>query len=203
MTSNSSQVRELAAGAPPRTRRAVLAGGALAAGGAVLVVAPELAGSASAAQDARILNFVLLLEEVEAAFYAEARSRGRLRGELAQFVEVVGGHEQQHVAFLRKALGGKARAKPKLDFADATSNERRFVASSIALEDNGVAAYNGQAANLSAAALGAAARIVSVEARHAAWIRDIAGKRPAVSATDPARTEAQALATVRRLGFLR
>jgi hypothetical protein len=188
---------------PPLTRRGVIAAGALAAGGVVLVGAPRLAGSASAEQDARVLNFVLLLEEVEAGFYAEARARGRLSGELAQFVDIVGGHEREHVAFLRQALGSKARAKPRLGFGDATSNEKRFVASSIALEDNSVAAYNGQAANLSAEALGAAARIVSVEARHAAWIRDIAGRPPAARATDPPRTQAQALAAIRKLGFLR
>ena len=38
------------------------------------------------------------------------------------------------------------------------------------------AAYNGQAANVTPNAFAAAARIVSVEARHAAWVRTIAGR---------------------------
>ena len=45
------------------------------------------------------------------------------------------------------------------------------------LEDTAVAAYNGQAANHETKpTLKAAATIVSVEARHAAWIRDIVGE---------------------------
>jgi len=71
------------------------------------------------------------------------------------------------------------------------------------LEDTGVAAYNGQATNLTRGALAIAAKIVSVEGRHAAWIRTIAGKSPAADATDPALTEAQALAALRKTGFLR
>jgi ferritin-like protein len=184
------------------TRRAVVGASALAAGGAVLAGLPPIGASAPSAQDVRVLNFVLLLEYVESAFYAEARGRGRLRGELKQFAEIVGGHERQHVAFLRKALGAAARKPPKLDFGNATRDAKRFVAAAVALEDNNVAAYNGQATNLSPSVLAAAATIVSVEARHAAWIRDIAGERPAVDATDPVRSEASAIAAIRKLGFL-
>ena len=182
----------------------MVAGGAFAAGGLVVAGLPNLASSApSPAQDVRVLNFVLLLEYVEAAFYAEARAKGALRGELREFAEVVGGHEQQHLAFLKKTLGSKARARPTLAFGKATTDSDAFVAGALALEDTGVAAYNGQATNLTAGALSAAARIVSVEARHAAWIRSIAGKTPAADATDPALTEAQALAALRKTGFVR
>ena len=49
--------------------RAVLAGGTLAAGGAVVAALPRLAASAaSPAQDQKILNFALGLEYMEAAF---------------------------------------------------------------------------------------------------------------------------------------
>ena len=186
-------------------QRAVVAGGALTAGGVVVAGLPKLASSAapSPAQDVRILNLVLLLEYVEAAFYAEARAKGALRGELREFAEVVGGHEQQHVAFLKKALGGKARAQPKMAFGKATTDPDAFAEGALALEDTGVAAYNGQATNLTAATLAAAARIVSVEARHAAWIRSIVGKTPAADATDPSLTEAQVMKALRKTGFLR
>ncbi|MDQ3380594.1 MAG: ferritin-like domain-containing protein [Actinomycetota bacterium] len=185
-------------------QRAVVAGGALTAGGLIVAGLPKLASAApSPAQDVRVLNLALLLEYIEAAFYAEARAKGALRGELRQFAEVVGGHEQQHLTFLKKTLGAKARAKPRMVFGKATTDPDAFVASALALEDTGVAAYNGQATNLTAGALAAAARIVSVEARHAAWIRSIAGKTPAADATDPSLTEAQALAALRKTGFLR
>jgi hypothetical protein len=60
----------------------------------------------------------------------------------------------------------------------------------VVLEDVGVALYNGQAGNLTRGALAAAAEIVSVEARHSAWARDLAGEIPAPVATDvPADAE--------------
>jgi hypothetical protein len=185
-------------------RRAAVAGGALTAGGVLVGGLPKLASSApSPAQDVRVLNLVLLLEYVEAAFYADARKKGALRGELREYVNVVGAHEQEHVAFLKKALGSKARAAPRLAFGTATTDADTFVDAAIALEDTSVAAYNGQATNLTPGTLAAAAKIVSVEARHAAWIRAIAGKLPAADATDPSLTQAQVLAALKKTGFIR
>ena len=184
------------------TRRTALIGGALVAGSA-LAVGVRGAGAASPATDVRILNFVLRLEELEAGFYAAALDRGALRGELREFADTVIAHEREHVAFLRDALGAKAAARPKMAFGKAVTNERRFVTAAIALEDTVVSAYNGQATNLTPAALGAAAKIVSVEARHAAWIRAIAGKAPAADATDPVASERDVRAAIDKLGFLR
>jgi hypothetical protein len=184
-------------------RRVLIAGGALAAGGALGGLPRPAASSPSPAQDARILNLVLLLEYVGAAFYADARAKGALRGELRKFATVVGDHEQQHVSFLTKALGSGARKEPQLSFGNATTDPDAFVAAAVALEDTSVAAYNGQATNLTTGALTAAARIVSVEARHAAWIRAIAGKVPAADATDAPMTAAQVMAALRKTGFVR
>jgi hypothetical protein len=184
-------------------RRVLVAGGALSAGAALGGLPRLAASSPSRAQDARILNLVLLLEYVEAAFYADARAKGALRGELRKFATVVGGHEQQHVSFLKKALGAGARKEPQLSFGNATTDPQAFVAAAVALEDTSVAAYNGQATNLTAGTLAAAAKIVSVEARHAAWIRAIAGKVPAADATDAPMTAAQVLAALRKTGFMR
>jgi len=183
------------------TRGGVIAGGAVAVG-AVAGLA-GLARAASPAGDVRILNFALRLEELEAGFYAAALARGALRGELREYAEIVLSHERAHVSLLRDALGTKAIAKPRMRFGNAVTNRRRFVAAAITLEDAVVAAYNGQAANLTPGALGAAARIVSVEARHAAWIRAIAGRPPAEDATDPILSDRQVQAVIQRLGFLR
>jgi hypothetical protein len=185
-------------------KRAAITGGAVTAGGVLLGGLPRLASSApSPAQDARILNLVLLLEYVEVGFYAEARAKGALKGELRTFASVVGGHEQQHVSFLKKALGAAARKPPRLDFGKATRDPDAFVKAAVVLEDTSVAAYNGQATNLTAGTLAAAAKIVSVEARHAAWIRAIAGEVPAADATDSPLTAAQVLAALRRTGFVK
>jgi hypothetical protein len=183
--------------------RAVVATGACAAGGVLVAGFPRLAASApSAAQDRKILNFALLLEHIEAGFYAQALAKGKLSGELRDYVSAVRGHERAHVAFLERALGSNARKKPTLAFGDTISNPRKFTAAAIALEETMIAAYNGQAANLTKPTLALAAKIVSVEARHAAWIRAIAGKDPAPTATDRPKTAAEVQASVTRTGFV-
>ena len=115
---------------------------------------------------------------------------------------MVAGHERAHVAYLRKALGGRARARPAFSFGDATRSERRFLETAVLLENLGVAAYNGQAANLTTKALAAAAKIVSVEGRHAAWVSDLAGKEPAPRAADPGASAAAVVGSIRRTGFV-
>jgi hypothetical protein len=184
--------------------RALLAGGGVVAGGIALGGLPGLSlAGPSAAQDVRVLNTLLLLEYVQQSFYAEAEKRGALKGELAEFARRVGAHETRHVAFFKSTLGAKARARPRVHFGAATRNPHAFAAAAIALEDLAVAAYNGQATNVTRKTLAAAATIVSVEARHAAWIRDVAGKLPAISATDPAIPQSQMLKRLRATGFLR
>jgi hypothetical protein len=185
-------------------QRAVVGGGGVAAAGVLLGGLPKIAPAArSKAQDVRILNLVLLLEELESAFYAEAEAGGTLRGELADFARIVGEHERAHVAFLRDALGGQAEPKPTFDFGNTTRNRNRFVATAAMLEDTTVAAYNGQAVNLTKPVLKAAATIVSVEARHAAWIRDIVGQPASPQATDKPATEQQVRRKLTQTGFVK
>jgi rubrerythrin len=184
--------------------RAIVSGGALTAGGLLVAGFPRLAISApSAAQDQKILNFALLLEYIEVGFYAEALAKGTLKGELLEYVSVVHGHEREHVAFLKSALAENARGEPKLQFGDTTSDPAKLTAAAIALEETVIAAYNGQATNLTKPTLAKAATIVSVEARHAGWIRAIAGKNPAPTATDQPKTAAQVQTDINQTGFLR
>jgi rubrerythrin len=184
--------------------RALAAGGTLVAGGVAVAGIPALAAAArSPAQDVEILNLALLVEELEAAFYAEAERRARLSPELREFARVVGRHERAHVAFLRQALGRRARKRPSFAFGRATRERDAFAAAAVMLEDTAVAAYNGQAANLTKPALQAAASIVSVEARHAGWIRAILGVNPAPDPTDNPLSAAAAARALRNTGFVR
>jgi hypothetical protein len=184
-------------------KRALAVGGGILAGGVFIAGLPRQAASApSPAQDVEILNFALLLEYLESAFFTEA-SVGGLTGELLEFADVVRGHERAHVAFLRDALGSKARKEPTFDFGEATSDPQAFTDAAVLLQDLAVAAYNGQAANLTTGALEAAAKIVSVEARHAGWIRAIAGLNPAPEATEVPKTAEEATAALNRTTFLR
>ena len=170
-------------------RRAVIGGGTILAGGLLIGGLPLVAlGKPSAAQDARILNFALLLEYLESEFYVDAVARGALSGDLLAFATTVRDHELAHVDYLQTALGSAAIAKPAFDFKGTTSDAGKFVATAMVLEDTGVAAYNGQGPRLRRKTLPAAASIVSVEARHAAWIRRIAAGPgyPAGESTLPA-----------------
>jgi rubrerythrin len=148
----------------------------------------------------RVLNLVLSVEHLEAAFYKEALARAGLQGELKAFARVVGAHEQAHVDFLEQALGGAAEQEQSYDFGDATRHADAFAQAAVTIEDLAVSTYNGQAVNLTAPTLKAAARIVSVEARHAAWIRSILGEVPATEPTDAALKEADTRARLREIG---
>jgi len=177
--------------------------GAVAVGGVVLGEHADPAVSApSAKQDAEILNFALLLEFVQSAFYIEGLSRAGLTGELKTFAETIAAQEKEHIAFLQKALGSAARKAPKTDFGDDTADASRFSLAAFKLEDLGVAAYNAQAPNLTKASLRAAARIVSVESRHAAWIRDLRGMNPAPDAAEPTVEAQRVIDTFKGSGYV-
>lgn len=190
------------------TRAALLRGGAAAGGVAVVGAAaagglPDVATSApSAAQDVRVLNFVLLLERLEDAFYERALQTRGLRADVQEFVRVVGRHERAHVALLERTLGDRADEPPRLDLASATADQASLLRSARTLEDAVVSAYNGQATNLTREALAPAARIASVESRHAAWIRALSGEAPAPDPTDDARTEEQVRSALADAGLL-
>lgn len=184
-------------------RRLAFAGGAAVVGGVLVGGLPRLGVSApSPAQDVEIFNFALVLENLQAAFYDQAASSGILEGDLREFVAVVRDHEQRHIEYIKGVLGDEAREAPTFSFGDALRDAERFAATAATLEDLGVAAYNGQAANVTRKALAAAARIVSVDARHAAWIRSLAGRTPASQATDRPLTAKQVTAELGRLGFV-
>jgi Ferritin-like domain len=184
-------------------KRALAAGGTLLVGGAVAVGVPKLAASAqSPEQDAAIFNFALLLEQVQSALYAEASESAQLDGELLEFARVAAAHEREHVAYLQEALGDEARTAPTTDFGGATTDSEAFAAAAAGLEDLAVAAYNGQAANLTPAGLRAAATVVSVDARHAAWIRAIAGLPPATQAVDSSLSRTEVEERLAQTGFV-
>jgi hypothetical protein len=155
----------------------------------------------SVVQDRAIFNFALLLEYLKSSFYADALAHAGLTGELHDFAEVAGAHEREHVQAIKKALGSHARPEPRFRFGRASRDPKRFQSTAVALEDLAVAAYNAQAANLTKDALAAAIKIVSVEARHAAWIRSIAGEEPAPTAADPGKDVAAVTSQLKKLNI--
>ncbi|MBC7904346.1 MAG: ferritin-like domain-containing protein [Gemmatimonadaceae bacterium] len=139
-----------------------------------------------------ILNYALTLEYLEAEFYAMGIAKGTAlipAGAPAAAIQTIGGHETAHVNFLRTAItgaGGAPVAKPKFDFSgakgagngpfkDVFTSYALFLAVAQTFEDTGVRAYKGRAAEIvkGGDVLTAALNIHSVEARHAAHIRQM------------------------------
>ncbi len=159
------------------------------------------------------LQFALLLEELEHAFYVKALATGGLipASDRAVF-EQISKHEGAHVTFLTTGItgiGGTAEAAPEFDFTAGGKypgvfrNYRTFLEVSQMLEDTGVKAYKGQAPNLitSPLLLTAALRIHSVEARHAAEVWRLRGIKPWTGAFDEPASKEQVLASAG--GFIR
>jgi rubrerythrin len=183
-------------------RRIVLGASASSAVTVAVLGLPRLATSApSAQQDRMILSFALRLEQLQAAFYTEALRRARLQGELRQFATVVGAHERAHVARLTSQLGSSASRAPAFDLSTATIDADHVQAAAIVLEDVALGGYNGQAPALTPAGLRALLPIISVEARHAGWVRSLAGHNPAPHAVDPLPSEAHVRASLHQAGF--
>jgi hypothetical protein len=187
-----------------RTSRAGFFG--LLAGGAAAAVAlgrPAAARAALAKSDLAILNYALTLEYLQDSFYTEAERKRALTGPAARLARVVGAVERAHVKALRKVLGKRAVARPFFDFRGVTEDPPAFVRTGVAFEDLAVAAYKGQAHLIrSPEVLAAAVGIHTVEARHAAWIRYIAGVTPAADPFDRGKTKAQTNALVRSTRFI-
>lgn len=127
--------------------------------------------------DIGILNYAYALEQLEAAFYTKViatQYSGISSTELAYLTDIRD-HEIAHREFFKLAIGTSAIQALEVDFSSIDFNSRASVLGTAkAFEDLGVSAYNGAGALLkSADYLTLAGKIVSVEARHAALIRDL------------------------------
>lgn len=178
-----------ATGPSSRRRVLTLAGGAAAAGAvAAFLAACGDEGAAEkkvpnipTADDLSIANYALLLEHLEAGFYAAVVSSGVIADSaLAKTVKEIYANEREHVDALAatvEQLGGTPVAAPDADFGkviDGGQEEVLKVAAEI--ENLGAAAYLGQAARIQAPdILALALSIHTVEARHAAAINHAAG----------------------------
>ncbi len=138
--------------------------------------------------DVGILNYAYALEQLEAAFYTKLISSpysSITGGELALLTDIRD-HEIAHREFFKSALGSKAIPGLEVDFSSIDFTSRASVLGTAkAFEDLGVQAYNG-AGKLIADAnyLVLAGKIVSVEARHAAYIRDLLSNGSFADSTD-------------------
>ena len=124
------------------------------------------------------------MEQLEAAFYAQVKATPAADFSAVEkdYFNQVAAHEAIHRDFFKAAINRDAPGKiiptlaaTDLNFSSIDFTKRASVlATAKTFEDLGVAAYNGAGKYLKTPAyLVIAGQIVSVEARHAAYVRDL------------------------------
>jgi len=129
------------------------------------------------AGDVGILNYAFALEQLEAAFYEQVIRTpfsGITPAETALLTDIRD-HEIVHREFFRQALGENGVGFLDINLSTINFSDRSSVLNAAkTFEDLGVAAYNGAGRLITNPAyLTLAGKIVSVEARHAAYIRNL------------------------------
>jgi len=127
--------------------------------------------------DIGVLNYAYALEQLEAEFYTKVTGSyySGISSQERSLLSDIHAHEVAHRQFLKGALGSAAIAALEFNFSSVNFHDRQSVLTTArTFEDTGVAAYNGAGQLLrDPGHLLAAGKIVSVEARHAATIREI------------------------------
>jgi hypothetical protein len=179
---------------------------AIGSGALLAALASPTAAVAARVDETTILNYALGFEYLQATFYTETERVGtiaRMDARKARWARTLGAHERAHVAILKQVLGRKAVRKPSFNFGGVTETEDGFSRTAVAMEDLTVALLTGQTPRVRTPALVAAFfSLLTVEARHAAWARRIAGFRPVGTALDQPKTLAQVDRVIRSTRFI-
>lgn len=160
--------------------------------------------------DVGILNYAYALEQLEAAFYtqvvAHASFSTNFSADERMLLTDIRDHEIAHREFFKNALTAAAPTKiiPALEVNFSSINfgsKASVLGTAMAFEDLGVSAYDGAGYLLQDVNyLLLAGKIVSVEARHAAYIREVIavntflGDQVDANSVNISRTPAEVLA---------
>lgn len=192
-------------------RTAAVAGGTMAAVGHIGFTSAQdgtpvdvMVEEAPFAGPVDVLNYALTLEHLESAFYRDGLASVGVAGitglgfdaSVFDSLTTIGEHEATHVETLTQVitdLGGEPVAESTYNFG--YTDAAGFLAVAQALEDTGVAAYQGAAQYAMAddGLLTAALTIHGVEARHAAYVALLNAVSPFPEAFNPTLTPAEVL----------
>jgi hypothetical protein len=152
-----------------------------------------------------VLNYALTLEHLEYAFYRDGLDQfseadftdAGFNPAVVEYLGLIRDHERDHVDTLTSVigdLGGEPVEEAEYDFG--YSDVAGFIGVAQALENTGVSAYQGAAADLidEDELLTAALTIHGVEARHAAYLNGLNGTSPFPDAVNPTLTPDEVLA---------
>lgn len=153
-----------------------------------LLAASSTGGVNLGSGDIGVLNYAYALEQLEALFYTKVAASfysGISSSERA-ILSDIRDHEVAHRSFFKKTLGSAGIPELDFDFSSINFRSRESVLQTArTFEDTGVSAYNGAGQLLrDPNHLLAAGKIVSVEARHAATLRDLLAPRSSAFAGD-------------------
>ena len=211
MTKETALEREMLVdkdtGVNPLSRRKFLGFAGAATGMALLAACKkndDNNGTNLGSGDIGILNYAYALEQLEAAFYIQVISTpySGISADETILLKDIRDHEIAHREFFKNALGGSAIPGLEVDFSSINFSSRASVlGTAMAFEDLGVSAYDGAGYLFKDANyLLLAGKIVSVEARHAALIRELVapntflGNQVDASSVNISRTPAEVLA---------
>ncbi len=129
-----------------------------------------------------VLNYALTLEYLEAEFYRQGNNANLLDGKAKRYLEAIEKDEKAHVVAIKGIIsdqGETAVSAPQVDFGGAFKSKTSYLETAYTFENLGVGAYLGAAPSLfkDKALLSAAASIFGIEARHAAILGSLAGKK--------------------------
>ena len=153
--------------------------------------------------DIGVLNYIYLVEQLETAFYLAVvddipTPTPYSAGDL-DILQHLRGHQIAHREFLKATLGANAIVEITPNFTSVNLSSRTSVLQAAqVLEELGVAAYNGAVPFLSSEeSLISLGKMVSVEGRHAATIRDLLSPTGFAPASfDPGVAPAEVLAAL-------
>ena len=157
--------------------------------------------SSEAANDLAVLNYALVLEQLESYFYATAQrnfsaaafAAAGFNASVYSYFTTIALNEQIHVGTLRAVITARGGTPvPNCTYSFPVTTVADYFRVAAILENTGVSAYDGAANAITDTALQqVAATIATVEARHAAIINLLNGVSPFPTTNDTALTPSQ------------